>query len=300
MKFFVKTISFSFVYMIIPLIVLVAGYSFVSAQVSNQVIVTATVPSAPPIEEPDTTVVFRGIAYPNATVTLSQDGSVKSVISTTAQAVFEVSLIVDPGTYTFTIFGLDSYGVDGKTSNFTMTLSSGTTTTISGIFLGPTISADQSSITNGETVTLTGTTVPNSTVNVTLTSPVFGAAAGDQHIAVNIASADTNGRWLQLYNADDLVDGSHEAKAQAIEPVNSNVSEFSKSVFFEVTLTTPDPCGASVPGDINCDGFVNLVDFSILLFYWNTSNPANVRADINIDGIVNITDFSIMLFYWTG
>lgn len=300
MKIFRKTIFFSFVYLIIPLIVLIAGYSFVAAQVSNQVIVTATVPAEPPIEEPDTTVVFKGIAYPSATVTLSQDGDVKSVISTTAQAVFEVSLIVDPGTYTFSIVGLDENGLEGKVSNFTMTLTSGTTTTISGIFLGPTISADQTSITTGETVTLSGTTAPNSEVNVTLTSPVFVPAAGEQHIAVNIASADTNGRWLQLYNADDLVDGSHEAKAQAIEPINDNVSEFSKSVFFEVTTTTPDPCASSVPGDINCDGFVNLVDFSILLFYWNASNPANARADINIDGIVNITDFSIMLFYWTG
>ncbi len=300
MKFFRNIIIFSFVYIIIPLIVLVAGYSFVSAQVSNQVIVTATVPSEPPIEEPDTTVVFKGIAYPFSTVTLSQDEAVKSVISTTAQAIFEVSLIVDPGTYTFTIVGLDDSGREGKPSNFTITLTSGTTTTISGIFLGPTIAADQSSITTGETVTLAGTTAPSSEVNVTLTSPVFGAAAGDQHIAVNIASADTNGRWVQLYNADDLVDGSHEAKAQAIEPINSNVSEFSKSVFFEVTTTAPDPCASCVPGDINCDGFVNLVDFSILLFYWNTSNPSNARADINADGLVNITDFSIMLFYWTG
>jgi len=300
MSKFRNTLSISFVYMIIPLIVLVAGYSFVSAQVSNQVIVTATVPSEPPIEEPDTTVFFRGIAYPFSTITLSQDGAIKSVISTTAQAVFEVSLIVDPGTYTFSIVGLDDNGIEGKPSNFTMTLTSGTTTTISGIFLGPTIAADQSSIITGETVTLSGTTAPNSEVNVTLTSPVVGAAAGDQRIAVNIASADSNGRWLQLYNADDLVEGTHEGKAQAIEPINNNVSEFSKSVFFEVTTSIPDPCASSVPGDINCDGFVNLVDFSILLFYWNTSNPANPRADINSDGTVNITDFSIMLFYWTG
>lgn len=298
MKISRKTIYFSFVYMIIPLIALVAGYSFVSAQVANQVQVTATVASQPPIEEPDTIVAFQGIAYPNSTITLSQDGAVRSVISTTAQAAFEVSLIVDPGTYTFSIVGLDENGVEGRTSNFTMTLTSGTTTTISGIFLGPTISADQESITTGETVTLNGTTAPNSEVNVTLTSPVFGAAAEDQHIAVNIASADTNGRWLQLYNANDLVTGTHEAKAQAIEPIDGNISEFSNSVFFDVDVL--DPCSGSLPGDINCDGFVDLVDFSILIFYWNTSNPANPRADINSDGIVDLTDFSIMLFYWTG
>jgi hypothetical protein len=54
-------------------------------------------------------------------------------------------------------------------------------------------------------------------------------------------------------------------------------------------------CGSQ--GDLNCDGFVNLVDFSILLFNWNT---ASTVADINKDGTVSLPDFSIMLFYWTG
>lgn len=48
-------------------------------------------------------------------------------------------------------------------------------------------------------------------------------------------------------------------------------------------------------GDLNNDGWVNLTDFSILLFYWNTSSPI---ADLNNDGKVNLTDFSIMLFHW--
>jgi hypothetical protein len=49
--------------------------------------------------------------------------------------------------------------------------------------------------------------------------------------------------------------------------------------------------------DINGDNKVNLTDFSILLFNWNTTDP---DADINQDGIVNLTDFSILLFQWTG
>ena len=293
-----------FIYILIgiPLIFVVAGYSIVAAQVSQQVIVTATVPERPPLEEPDTMVVFRGIAYPSSTVTITKDSSVISIITTTAQARFDVTAIVDPGTYTFTVVGIDSNGLEGKVSNFTLLLSSGTTTVISGIFLGPTITTDRNSISSGETVTLSGTTAPSSTVNVTLTSPVIGAAAGEPRIAVVIASADTNGRWLQLFNADSLVAGVHEAKAQAIEPQDDGVSEFSKSVSFEVTAgdEIPTQCTGKLAADINCDGFVNLVDFSIMLFYWNTSNPANARADINKDSLVNIVDFSIMLFYWTG
>jgi len=53
--------------------------------------------------------------------------------------------------------------------------------------------------------------------------------------------------------------------------------------------------GAACAGDLNSDGWVDLTDFSILLFWWGTSNST---ADINGDGIVNLTDFSIMLFHW--
>jgi len=291
------------VYLIIPLIIVVTGYSVVTAQVSHQVTATATVPQPPPLEEPDTTVIFRGIAYPTSTVTITQDGTPISIITANAQASFEVSVIVDPGTYTFSVYGTDIDGIEGRVSNFTMLLSEGSTTTISGIFLGPTITRDRPSIGPGETVTVSGTTAPNSEVNVTLEYQGSAAAAGGSQtkIAVHIASADGNGRWLQLFDADDLDTGDHNARARATEPVSSTVSEFSKTVSFEVTAgEEPDECAGAVPGDINCDGFVNLVDFSILLFFWNSTEPANPRADINSDSIVDITDFSIMLFYWTG
>jgi len=288
-------------YLLIPLIMVVAGYSFASAQVSQQVTITATVPAPPPLEEPDTIIVFRGIAYPSSTVTISKDSSIISVITTNSQAQFEVSATVDPGTYTFTIVGIDANGIEGKVSNFTLTLSKGTTTTISGIFLGPTIAVDRPSMSAGETATLSGTTVPNSEVNVTLTSSALGTAAGGPKIAVHIASADNNGRWLKLFNADDLAVATYEAKAQAIESEAKSVSEFSKTVSFAVLSTgEPDQCTGMLAADINCDGSVNLIDFSIMLFYWNKSNPANPRADINKDGTVNIVDFSIMLYYWTG
>jgi hypothetical protein len=53
----------------------------------------------------------------------------------------------------------------------------------------------------------------------------------------------------------------------------------------------------SLRADINHDGKVNLVDFSILLSHWETDDA---DSDINQDGVVNLADFSIMLFSWTG
>jgi hypothetical protein len=284
----------------IPLIILVAGYSVVYAQVAQQVTITAVVPEKPPLPEPDTTVVFQGISYPSSTLTIRQDGVIMVQITTDAQARFDVAAVVTPGTHTYNIYGADTDGLIGKESNFTLTLSVGTTTTISGIFLGPTITIDDTSIGSGETATVSGTTAPNSEVNVTLREGGFGVSVGQQRTAVEIASADSNGRWLQLYQADDLLVGSYGVRAQATEPINQSVSEFSKTVTLAVTSGQSGQCADKVIADINCDGAVDLVDFSILLFYWESTNPDNPRADINSDGPVDIIDFSIMMFYWTG
>lgn len=56
-----------------------------------------------------------------------------------------------------------------------------------------------------------------------------------------------------------------------------------------------------INADLNRDGRVNLVDFSILLFWWaSDGGDSDPPADINLDGTVSLTDFSIMLFNWTG
>jgi uncharacterized membrane protein YgcG len=50
-------------------------------------------------------------------------------------------------------------------------------------------------------------------------------------------------------------------------------------------------------GDFNCDGKVNAIDFSILLFYWKKKGPfANKKVDINNDLKVDSVDFSIFLY----
>ncbi len=66
--------------------------------------------------------------------------------------------------------------------------------------------------------------------------------------------------------------------------------------FFEASkFPTPSPTPPPKIGDINGDGAVNVVDFSILLSKWNT---ADIGADLNGDGIVNVVDFSILLSNW--
>ncbi len=59
------------------------------------------------------------------------------------------------------------------------------------------------------------------------------------------------------------------------------------------------PVPACIGGDMNHDNNVSLVDFSILLVFYNTTFPfVNPCVDINSDGKVNVVDFSILLTQW--
>jgi hypothetical protein len=49
--------------------------------------------------------------------------------------------------------------------------------------------------------------------------------------------------------------------------------------------------------DLNCDGYVDIVDFSIMYYWFDKSNPPQ-RVDLSKDGKVDIYDFSIMAYYW--
>ena len=64
----------------------------------------------------------------------------------------------------------------------------------------------------------------------------------------------------------------------------------------ETTIT--DNCSKLI-GDLNCDGHVNLIDFSIMAYWYNRINPPK-KVDLNHDGKVSLIDFSIMMFNWTG
>lgn len=248
--------------------------------------VSATVESVPPEESP-TQVIFKGLAYPSSDVTVRQNGTILATVPADPQARFEITVTIDPGMYTFTVFGDDAQGRVGRASTFNITLSQGTTTTISGIFLAPTIEVTQQDYGAGDTITVLGVTAPQSEVNVLV-------ASDETMYPVN---ADGSGLWSLSLIATDLGAGGHTARAKAVATDNS-ISEFSSTITF--TIQTASSCDAALNADINCDGRVDLIDFSILLFYWQQTNPANPRADINRDTTVDLTDFSILLYHWTG
>lgn len=255
------------------------------------VAVTATVTSLPP-EEPDTIIAFSGQAYPSTEVTVRRDGESFLSTPTNILGAFDVSQVTDPGQYTFSISGRDADSLEGPVFNVTLELDEGTATTVSGIFLGPTIETDKMVVPLNDTITISGTTVPHSKVSVHI-APSPGK--------VYKATAGADGRWSKKITATakTLPPGAYTVRARATAP-DGAISEYSRTLNFVVTEeAAPSGCAGAAAGDIDCNGTTDLSDLSILLYYWNSTNVNNRRADINGDGVVNMVDFSILLYYWT-
>jgi hypothetical protein len=66
-------------------------------------------------------------------------------------------------------------------------------------------------------------------------------------------------------------------------------------------LPTPPPLIPPVfqMFDLNGDYRIDIVDLSILLYYYERSDDAALRCDFNKNGVVDFSDVSIMMYYWT-
>lgn len=245
---------------------------------------------------PQADVRIDGWAYPGATVSFYRDG--KLVTNKTAGSGGEFSHLtegLDRGSYTFGVYALDSKGVKSATFSTTLWLRSETLNVISNVMLPPTITVENDSVSPGAPLLVSGYTAPNAVVTTWLRPKLAEVSTAD---VVATTTALSNGTWSTSIPTNGLTIGTYELVAQAKMQNGQVESDKSarKTVGVGVEVAQPDGNCLSI-GDLNCDGYVNLVDFSILLFNWNTPSAA---ADINGDGTVSLPDFSIMLYHWTG
>jgi hypothetical protein len=112
-------------------------------------------------------VIVRGIAYPGSRVTLLKDGQTAASTQSGPDARFEIQLSgVGEGTFTFSVWATDKNGVRSTLYPFTVTLTPGATTVISGVFIPPTLSLDYETVKRGEPLRVIGQSAPEAKVSV--------------------------------------------------------------------------------------------------------------------------------------
>jgi len=232
-----------------------------------------------------TKVIFQGKAYPNSSITILKDGEVTTVVMADSNADFRAEITdLTAGIYTFGLWAKDKDGIKSIIYTLTFRVRVSTITTVSGIYLPPTIDIDKTRLQKGEILNIFGQTIPNVEVDVYIFSGEI----------IEKTQADEIGAWLLLFNTQALEDGPHITKAR-FQLNDEERSIFSEALSFYIGEGGPDIVFSDA--DFNDDGRVSLVDFSILLYHWGTDN---VRCDLNRNRVVDLPDFSIMLYYWTG
>jgi hypothetical protein len=260
-----------------------------------------TPPSTPqpsgPVNMTDTidVAIFKGSAYPGSTISLLKNGVVLAEIPANPNGTFELHVRnLNPGTYSFGIRAQDANGLTSKLLVFTVFVSASVATIVEGIFVPPTITSDKIEVKKGDPIKFYGKSVPDTEVRLSV--------ALNTEI-IKKAKAGTDGSWFYTIDSSELDLGDNNAKARSLT-VN-DVSLYSDLLSFRVGDTNRlRPKISSLAGfrkrcDLNDDGRVNLLDFSIMAFWYKrlTFPP---KVDLNSDKNINLTDLSILAYCWTG
>lgn len=237
-------------------------------------------------------VTISGTGIPGGALTLLKDGKIAKEDQVSVTGSFTNAFTqLDRGTYTWGVYVKDPDGNLSSTYNSTIYLIGGTNNIIAPVYLSPTIKAATTTVPIGGSLLISGYGIPLTTVQAIMNKQ------GDvlnSKIITGTTTSNGNGSWKMVLSTEGLKKGTYEVKAQSLVTTRDQ-SVFSPTLYIGVG-ENPNP-NFKNRADLNKDGKVNLVDFSILLFNWKTSDAV---ADINQDGTVSLIDFSIMLANWTG
>ncbi len=245
----------------------------------------------PPIElTGPANVEFEGYAYPGALIHVLKDGDEVGQTIADNSGNFTFKLFnLSSGTYNFGFWATDRLGRRSITFAFQFTLSSGSVSKISAIVMPPTIGLNRASVSPGENIIISGASTPAAQIRIQV------ASSPKEYLTKALLSGD----YSQTFSTSGLEKGLHTAKSKTEVTKTGNESVFSQLVAFGVGVPAPqEVCGAKP--DINKDGKVNLIDFSIMAYWWKRPLASGSLVDLNCDGKLNLVDFSILAYNWTG
>jgi cysteine-rich repeat protein len=237
-----------------------------------------------------TQVSITGRAYPGRPVNILLDATTVGSVQADNQGRFEFTTNADPGTATLGIWSTDSAGTRSITLNSTFDVTQGAITNVNGLVLPPTLRLSNANPNPGDTITLSGQAIPGARIEVQV-----GTTGG----RTLTATSSPNGQWQATLATAGLNRAEYAIRARSQLGTSPLVTQSNWSSTVQMFLGVEGR--ATTPSDLSRDGRINLTDFSILIFWWNSNGGnSNPSADINSNGRVGIEDFSILLFNWTG
>lgn len=244
-----------------------------------------------PYQSGDARVVISGYAYPSSEVGILVDGKFFDTTKAGGTGAYSITLDqIARGVYTFGVYASGPDKTRSSTFSTSFTVTGGRTSALSNVNVAPSILVSPDPVNPGQTLTASGYSLPNATVSIQ-NGKLRSTITKDVTVTSN-----ASGFWTTTIDTAGFSVGTYQIRAKSVQAdgVSTNWSEYT---FYGVGESADVPINA----DLNRDGKVNLIDFSILLYWWNSNGgDSDPSADINRDGKVSLTDFSIMLYAWTG
>ena len=249
----------------------------------------------------ESTVNFIGTAYPGAHVVILADGNVMVATTAGPDGHFVATVgAVAPGLYVFSAYAQDVLGRVSASYSFPFSITVRSIVTINNILIPPTITLDRYSVSAGNPVTVSGAAAPNSVVHIVL-------ASSTQHTYSTLATG--LGTYSFALGTAGLADPAYAVRSSML--YQGQESPSSRSLVFRIlgALIPLDTTDTTIPhvggycgigqGDLNCDGHVNIIDFTIMKSWYHKPNPPAI-VDLSGDGQITLKDFSILTSDWTG
>ncbi|MCX7778660.1 MAG: hypothetical protein N2259_00185, partial [Patescibacteria group bacterium] len=181
-------------------------------------------PSIPPPTE--TKVIIQGLAYPGVDVTILKDGQVAVVTKADNLANFKGEITnITAGVWTFSLWAEDHKGRRSQTFSFTVSIQGGMTTTVSNIFLPPTIDLTTDKVRQGELLGILGQSAPQSEITIYVYS--------SREPLIKKTKADLVGAYFYHLDTTPLEIGEHLTKVKATNG-DGLITDFSKTLTFHV------------------------------------------------------------------
>lgn len=248
------------------------------------------------LEPEDTTgsAVFSGRTYPDSVVKILKDGQIAATTASGSDGSFETTLSnLAAGAYSFAVYAYDNNGEKSDTLTYRRDIAEREIIEISPIIIAPTVNSEKVEVKKNESIAIYGQSIPSEEITIEVVS------SGKNFSRTETAGG--NGNYSFKIKTDDLDYEKYKVRIKALL-TDSQFSDWSDPVYFTVstrTVLADAKSSCSKSNDYNGDCKTNLIDFSILLYWYERSSfPANV--DLNGDKKVDIVDFSILAYHWTG
>lgn len=281
----------------------VQAFDFYGNLISESEIVSATTTATPTptpggggggggggsIPTPTPGCTLTGLAFPYGTVHVMFNGVEVTTTPTNGDAVFTVNRAnLPPGSVNFGFWGTDRLGRRSVTWSWSVPITGCGGGRVTGLIVPPTIIVSPTSLAVGGTVTVVGESVPGATVEVVM-NPSGRTAS------VVVAP---NGSYSATLPTSGLTSGIYDIKARTLLLPANDQSTWSQTI--QIGVGVPAPAACNHPPDVNRDTRINLVDFSVMAFWWRKTLPGDSAVDLNCDTVLTLADFSILAYHWTG